>query len=186
MALKKCSFSSAGLRSENQPWGRRWVGERLRSHIGVFQQTDNGWCPKHGPASALWIQAVSPTPGPDLPPQHDLGSRKGSACISEASFLQQVINLPGTHRGNSHSLCAGKVLPTCTHQSTSKAVETMQRRRNEEGRKGKQHKKPNRRTREIKRTQDSRRRKDLPLREEGLESPEVTAGPRPPPPPAPY
>ena len=56
---------------------------------GSSQRTDYGWCPKYGHASAPWIRAARPYPGPNLPPrlglqptppppQHDLRSRKGS------------------------------------------------------------------------------------------------------------
>lgn len=79
-----------GLRSENQPWGGRRVGERRRSHVGFFPTAGQWMVPEAWPCfcsadtgceTLPWPrstpQAGAPTPPP--PPQHDLGSRKGSA-----------------------------------------------------------------------------------------------------------
>lgn len=166
------------------------MGERLRSHIGVFP-TDGQWMvPEAWSCFCSVDSGCEPLPWPRSTPQHDLGSRKGSAWHFRSL-------LPSTSDKSARYPSWEQPLSVCWESAPHlhapihfQSVETSSKeggmRKGVEGKK-KQHKKPNRRTREIKRTQDSRRRKDLPLREEGLESPEVTVGtPAPPHPPAPY
>ena len=122
-------------------------------------------------------QAGSPTPltPPPPPPQHDLGSRKGSAWHFRSllpSTSDKSARYPSWEQPPSVCWESAPHLHAPIH---FQSVETSSK----EGgmRKGVEEKKKkeeiNRRTREIKRTQDSRRRKDLHLREEGWESPEV-------------
>lgn len=147
-----------GAEAREPALGGGGEGDTWCSSRQMDRQMD-GWCPRGGHASAPRAQAVRPQPWPRStlqagvqPPQHDLGSRKGSAW--------QFISLlpPTSHKAATYPPWEQPLRwesgPACTCQSTSKVRRLLVQKKEERRKEGKK-KELNRRMREIKREQDA-------------------------------